>query len=304
MTRHKTRRSSSLLAASAAAALALVHGSGVGAQTVETTVPQVATAPPGPTVAARNVTTFVDLGWTYERNSRTNGIVGNLSKDRTWQATAGIDVTVTPWLALGGGLTFLDGEGSSGRGFRRYSTDGLTGFLTGTVTLPELFTLQVAGGYGRQDTDQTLLVGGSALPSDYSSWSRFASATISRTFYADDLAIRPFAQLLYAETQNGSYLVGNLVNRASADTLGRTAAGLELSYPFLVSDVLIAPVASAALMYDVNLPDEYRDRTAVDVQAGLNVFRGRLTGGLRYSAVVGRTDYIQHGARFFLAYQF
>lgn len=295
-------RPSPLLAACVGALLGSGPGLGAQAQTVETTVPQVAVT--APTVTVRNVVGYTDLGWLYERNSRTGGIIGRLSKDRTWQATAGVEVALTPWLSVGAGLTYLDGEGSTGRGTRRYSSDGLTGFLTSTITLPELFTLQLAAGYGRLETDQTFLFTRGLVPSDYSSGSRFASATISRTFYSNDLATRPFAQLLYAETRNSAFATAELVNRGTSDTLGRTAAGLELSYPFLVSNVLIAPVASAALTYDVNLPDEYRDRTAVDVQAGLNVFAGRLTGGLRYSTVIGRDHYIQHGGRLFLSYQF
>ena len=290
------------LAAAVGALLGLAPGPGVRAQTVETTVPQAAVS--APTAPARNSVGYVDLGWIYERNSRDGGITGNLSKNRTWQATAGMEVALAPWLSVGAGLTYLENDGSSGRGLRRFTSDGLTGFLTGTVTLPELFTLQLAAGYGRLETDQTLLLSTGPAPSDYSSWSRFVSATISRTFYADDLAVRPFAQFLYAETRNGAFATGDLVSRGASDTLGRTAAGVELSYPFLVTDVLIAPIASAAVTYDVNLPNEYRDPTALDVQAGLNVFAGRLTGGLRYSAVLGRDDYVQHGARFFLSYQF
>jgi hypothetical protein len=153
--------------------------------------------------------------------------------------------------------------------------------------------------------EQTRIIGDRVLTSDFTSTSRFASATVFGTFFLGDLLVRPFTQFVYAATRDEAYFEAvDIFNRSVLDTLGRSSTGMELAYPILANEVLIAPVLRAAFLYDVNLPRDYTDRTAFELSAGLNLLFGDLTGGIRVSATVGRDDYLSHGARAFLSYRF
>jgi hypothetical protein len=267
---------------------------------VERTVPEAAVSP-APTLPAQTVTSFVDLGWSFQKDTRP----GIFSRDNIWQATAGIQFAVTPVVTLSGGITYTLVDRTTRAPVGDYTSNGLMGYLEASMSFLDVWTFQVAAGYGRADVEQTRLFDERLLSSEFNSTSRFASATLSRTFLVKDLLIRPFIQYIFADTNDPAYIEGEvLFNRAAVDTVGRGGIGAEFSYPILVSDVLIAPVLRVAFLYDVNLPRDYTDRTAFDLSAGLNIFSGDLTGGVRFSTIAGRDDYLNYGARAFLNYAF
>jgi hypothetical protein len=273
---------------------------------VERVIPEAALSPT-PVLPDQAVTTFVDLGWWFQKDTRGRIAFGDsiFSRDNIWQATAGIEVAVTPVLTLSGGLTYTLVDRTTRAPIGEFTSNGITGYLGASVSFLDVWTFQVSAGVGRSDVEQTRLIGGQLLPSDYNSTSRFASATLFRTMLFGDLLVRPFVQYVFANTRDPAYNEGSfLFNRGLVDTVGRGEIGGELSYPILVDDILIAPVFRLGFLYDFNLPRDYTDRSAFDLSAGLNILAGDLTGGVRLSTIVGRDDFLNYGARAFVSYKF
>jgi hypothetical protein len=247
------------------------------------------------------VAPFLDLGYTFRKDTRP----GVFTKDNIWQATAGVEAAVGSGFSLLGGITYTTIDRTTRIPVGDYNSNGLTGFVGATFALTNTVLLQVSGGYGRADVDQSRVAGGELAFSNFDEISRFASTTLIGTYYVDDLMVRPFAQYLFADTRDQSYFETNgAFNAGVLDTLGRVSVGAELSYPFLFTNVLVAPVVRAAFVYDTNLQRGYTDRTAVDLDLGVNVLAGDLTGGVRYSTTLGREDILSHGARAFISYRF
>jgi hypothetical protein len=277
----------------------------VAQNVVERVVPEAALSPTR-ALPDQAVTTFVDLGWWFQKDTRGRIARGDsvFSRDNIWQATAGIEVAVTPVLTLSGGLTYTLVDRTTRAPIGEFTSNGITGYLGASVSFLDVWTFQVSAGIGRSDVEQTRLIDGQLLPSDYDSTSRFASATLFRTMLFGDLLVRPFVQYVFADTRDPTYVEGGVPILGLVDTVGRGELGAELSYPILVRDILIAPVFRAGFLYDFNLPRDYTDRSAFDLSAGLNILAGALTGGVRLSAIVGRDDFLNYGARAFVSYKF
>jgi hypothetical protein len=272
---------------------------------VERVVPESALSPT-PTLPNQTVTTFVDLGWWFQKDTRQRVASGDsvFNRDNIWQTTAGVEVAITPVLTISGGLTYTVVDRTMRVPNGEFTSNGITGYIGASVLFLDTWTFQVSAGYGQSDVDQTRLINGELLPSQYDSISRFASATLFRTILYGDLLIRPYIQYVFAETRDSAYIEGNFLNPGLVDTVGRGEVGAELSYPILIDDILIAPVVRAGFLYDINLPRDYTDRTALDLSAGLNILAGDLTGGVRFSTIVGRDDFLNYGARAFVSYKF
>jgi hypothetical protein len=273
---------------------------GLAQSVVTTTVPEAALAPPT-TAASAAPTPFVDLGYTFQKDTRP----GVFSRDNIWQATAGVEIPVTPSISLSTGLTYIILDRATRIPLGDYESEGITGFISSAFALSNTWSLQVGAGYGGAHIDQSRLSDNVLAFSRFDSISRFANVTLNGTYFFGDLLVRPYGQILYADTRYDAYVeTDGAFNRGQLDTVGRASIGTDASYPFILSGVLLAPIIGAAFVYDVNRPSDYRDRTAFEFSAGFSILSGDLTAGVRYSTTVGRDDYLNHGARGYLTYRF
>ena len=238
-----------------------------------------------------------------------NVFPGRESKSDIYQSTNGFNYTLTPdWLV---GAGFIYGHSNNeliylGPGAESDS-DGVTGFLTTAYTIPNLFTVGGAVGYGGSKTHQTRFVMGVLSTSDQDSKTWFVSGYVSKLLQYGNLYATPQVRVLYRENETDAYVESiGTPNPAEKSTLGQLAAGSQFSYAIPTSaGWTVYPTAELFYLYDFDLPLYQLDRDAFDLKAGLSATSGNWAMGAAFQTILGRDEYDKYyGVRAFLSYRF
>ncbi|MGQ0673840.1 MAG: autotransporter outer membrane beta-barrel domain-containing protein [Hyphomicrobium sp.] len=288
-----------------------------------------------PAQAGIKITPYVDGGYTRVQDKRTE----SPSLSDNWQLTAGLDLAVTTWLEIGGGVTIGDGDTDFGRGPVTIVTNGAdfftsqvvggeaktqswTVFGRATVTLPGNFGLGAIGGYSETEADEVRDLELTGISTARQSWSRdsenwFIGGNISYTQRWDRWFAVPGARVLYTDTHNAPYRVVSRIDDplngtffqtadvvATDDDLLRGQFGTDIGYFFQCGSAYLVPILRAYWVHDFNLSDGFRDRDAADLSASLNYIDGALTLGGEFQTTVGRDETETYGGRGYLLYKF
>ena len=236
-----------------------------------------------------------------------NVFPGHEYKSDIVQSVSGVNFTVTPYVNLGGGLIYTHSDNDLLYLNGKSEDNGLIGFGTANFNVFDLFNFGVSGGYGVTQTEQVRPVGNLLSFADYDSDIWFVSAYVNKTFQFGDLYLTPQARVLYSETDTDAYFESTgIFNAAQESTLGQLAVGGQVAYAIRTTEnVTLFPTVEAMFLYDFDLPLFQRDRTAVELRAGLNATAGNVSVGATYVTILDRDELDEyHGVRVFASYRF
>ena len=231
---------------------------------------------------------------------------GREYKAHVYQSTNGITVGITPNLSLGGGFAYSTSNNSLTYLGGRSETDGVTGFITAAFNVQNIFTVGASTGYGRFATEQVRPVGAALSLARPKTDSAFVTAYIEKSLTYGAFTVTPRARALWNTTETGSYLETlGILNAAETSRLGQFGMGATLSYAVPITSLTLYPFVEANFLYDFKRPLYQRDRTAVDLKAGLSASAENLSFGIAYVTIRGREEYrAYHGGRIFGTYRF
>jgi hypothetical protein len=255
----------------------------------------------------------------FDAVSYTNTFPTHDFKAHVFQSTNGLTLNVTPNWTLGGGFIYTRAENDLyylGPGAKS-SSDGITGFGTTSYTIPNVFTVGAAGGYGVSKLEQSRFVlvapGGPTVAAlstqDSQLW--FVSGFISKILQYGNLYVTPTARVLYRENPLDSYFenagsFGTIFNPALVSRLGEFSYGAQFAYAMPAGNGwTVYPTVELFGLHDFQLPLYQTDRDGLDLKAGISATVGSWSMGAYYMTILGIDAFHDfNGGRFFLTYKF
>jgi outer membrane autotransporter protein len=252
--------------------------------------------------------------------SFSNTFPGHETKSSVYQSTNGLTYNATPNWTLGGGFIYTRTDSDLtyfGPGARS-STDGFTGYGTTSYTIPNLFTVGAAGGYGGsriyQDRFVTFAPGTTAAAlstQDEQHW--FVSGFVSKFLQFGNLYLTPTVRVIHKESNIDAYtenagtfspLLG--IQPAQVSVLGEFAYGGQMSYAIPGrSGWTFFPTIELYGLYDYQLPLYQTSRNGLDLKAGVSATVGSWSMGAAYLTILGIDAFHDYnGGRVFLTYKF
>lgn len=252
--------------------------------------------PDGNTVS---VWTDVSRIWTEDKRPLTR------SRAQVWQNTTGIDYAFGRSLSVGAGFSVSRSRVTEFAVPGQTETDTAIGFARATAYFMNVFNANIIAGYGRAFTDGSRVF--SDTPERYSRDAdvKFLGLSLGAFLQNQNFFVAPSMRLLFSDTGNNPFLTSlAIAGPRSRDDYTRASFGGDLGYRFAVGDAVVTPALRAFLLYDLELPNGYRDRTALDLSLMLNVQSGRLNAGIEALTTLGRADYENYALRGYAYYRF
>ena len=250
-----------------------------------------------------NVYTFFDAV-TYRSE-----FPGREFRTHAYQSLSGFNYNATPQWTVGGGviyawansdLTYL-GPGAHSK------ADQLSGFITTSYDIPNLFTIGAAGGVGGGSVKQERFVGGVLSVATYDTDSWFASVYASKLIQSGNFYLTPTVRLTGRETHQDAFVESTgIFNQSLTSTALEFAYGGQIAYAIPTGQGWIFyPTAQVFGLHYFKLPLFQSDRDGVDLKLGASATVGNWSIGAYYMTILGIdafSDY--HGGRFALTYNF